>query len=68
MCGLVEANLDMIEAPEPDTEVVQSDAAEYVRRAAAKTQVSWDVVFYDPPYASDYLGVLRVFGTNEFFS
>ena len=32
MCALVEANLDLLAVPEELTEVVKSDASEYVRR------------------------------------
>src|SRR3712207_7528468 len=34
MCGLVEENLDLLGVPEEMTEVVKSDAAEYVRRTS----------------------------------
>jgi 16S rRNA G966 N2-methylase RsmD len=68
MCGLIEANLDMIEVPEPETDIVMADAAEFVRRAAAKAEKSWDIVFYDPPYDSDYMHVLSVFGANGLIS
>jgi 16S rRNA (guanine966-N2)-methyltransferase len=68
MCGLIEANLDTIEVPEPETEVVMADAAEFVRRMAAKGEKSWDVIFYDPPYDSDYSPVLWVLGANRLIS
>ncbi len=71
MCGLVEENLDLLGVPEEMTEVVKSDAAEYLRRTGrnegqewrAGTE-PWDVVYFDPPYASDYLSVLREFGSH----
>jgi len=25
----------------------------------------WDLVYFDPPYAIDYLGVLKIFGDNS---
>src|ERR671928_1996233 len=34
MCGLVEANLDLCGVPEDETEVVCSEAVEFLRRAA----------------------------------
>lgn len=71
MCGLVEANLDMCSVPEEQTEVVMSDAAEYVRRTVEGNGESWrggtgawDIVFYDPPYAVDYVPVLEAFGVH----
>ncbi len=62
MCGLVEANLDLCGVPEEMTEVVMGDAADFLRRAAARDTEGWDIVFYDPPYATDYLPVLEAFG------
>jgi 16S rRNA (guanine966-N2)-methyltransferase len=62
MCGLVEANLDLCGVPEELTEVVMGDAADFLRRAGARDAEGWDVVFYDPPYATDYLPVLAAFG------
>ncbi|HYO63602.1 MAG TPA: 16S rRNA (guanine(966)-N(2))-methyltransferase RsmD [Pyrinomonadaceae bacterium] len=69
MCALVEANLDLCGVPEDLTEVVKSDAAEYLRRTAegggrdwrGGTE-PWDVAFFDPPYANDYAPVLDAFG------
>jgi 16S rRNA (guanine(966)-N(2))-methyltransferase RsmD len=71
MCGLVEANLDLCQVPEELTEVVMSDAAEYLRRTVEGKGEdwrggtdAWDIVFYDPPYAIDYLPVLEAFGAD----
>jgi 16S rRNA (guanine966-N2)-methyltransferase len=70
MCGLVESNLDLVRIPEDETEVVQSEAEEFLRRPPARrgragrgsNEEPWDLVYFDPPYATDYLGVLKVFG------
>jgi 16S rRNA G966 N2-methylase RsmD len=59
MCGLVEANLDLCGVPEELTEVVNGEAAEFVRRANARGAQGWDIVFFDPPYAADYLPALE---------
>ena len=65
MCGLIEANLDLCRVPEELTEVVLSEAAEFLRRAAARRAgTPWDIAFFDPPYAIDYSPVLALFGTN----
>lgn len=68
-CGLVEANLDLCGVPEDETEVVMADAAEYLRRAkrdAVNDDAKlWDVIFYDPPYVTDYLSVLRELAFDE---
>jgi 16S rRNA (guanine(966)-N(2))-methyltransferase RsmD len=62
MCGLIEANLDLVGVPEPETEVVMAEASEFLRRAAAKGQKSWDIIFFDPPYATDYMPELSTLG------
>jgi 16S rRNA (guanine966-N2)-methyltransferase len=65
MCALVEANLDLCRVPEDETEVVQSEALEFLRRAnKAKKNEPWDIVFFDPPYATDYLAV-ESFGKHD---
>lgn len=72
MCGLVESNLDLVRIPEDETEVVQSEAEEFLRRPLAlrgragshASREPWDLVYFDPPYATDYLGVLKLFGAN----
>lgn len=65
MCGLVEANLDLCGVPEEQTEVVLSEAAEFLRRAPQRGTPTWDIAFFDPPYATDYLPVLEAFGSSE---
>lgn len=63
MCGLVEANLDLCGVPEEQTEVVMSEAAEYLRRMQTRDDEAhaWNIAFFDPPYAMDYLPVLSEF-------
>jgi 16S rRNA (guanine966-N2)-methyltransferase len=60
-CALIEENLDHLEIPEEQTEVFQSDAEKFL----AKTAETFDVVYYDPPYAENYAGVLRKFGDPD---
>jgi 16S rRNA (guanine(966)-N(2))-methyltransferase RsmD len=61
MCGLVEANLDLCGVPEELTEVVNGEAAEFIRRANTRGAQGWDIAFFDPPYAADYLPTLEAF-------
>jgi len=65
MCGLIESNLDLCGVPEELTEVVMSEAAEFLRRAQSHAAERWDIAFFDPPYAIDYSPVLNLFGTGE---
>lgn len=72
MCALIEANLDLCKIPEDKTQVIQSEAAEFLRQRLTNKvrkgsrkgplQVPWDFVFFDPPYATDYFQVLDRFG------
>lgn len=56
-CGLIEENLDLLAVGEDKTEVIMSGAAEYLRRTA-ESAAAWDIIFYDPPYDSDYYPVI----------
>jgi 16S rRNA (guanine(966)-N(2))-methyltransferase RsmD len=66
MCGLVESNLDLCRVPEDETEVVQSEARDFLRRRQARQKNEpWNIAFFDPPYATDYLSVLECFGKHD---
>lgn len=60
MCALIQSNLDLCRIEKDEGAVVQSEAHDYLRRMARtrKGEDSWDIVFFDPPYADDYLPVL----------
>ncbi len=70
-CALVEINLDALDIPENQTEVVMGEAVEFLRRTnkkllenSAEENGGWDIVYYDPPYSDDYRPVLEIFGTE----
>jgi 16S rRNA (guanine966-N2)-methyltransferase len=60
-CALIEENLDKLGVPEPDTDVLNLDAENFTGR---EHNAGWDIVFFDPPYDSDYSIVLHDFGTK----
>ncbi len=64
MCGLNEANLEAIEVTEGEFEIVCGEASEFLRRRVKKEAAAFDIIFYDPPYATDYEGVLGYVGTH----
>ena len=67
MCDLTKSNLDLCRIERRESEVVQKDAEEYLRRFIAKQPDSGkpsDIVFFDPPYSTDYLKVLETFGAH----
>ena len=63
MCGLIEANLDLCQIPEEQTEVVQSEALDFLKRGVSRKFEPWDIVFFDPPYAANYADVLTFIGS-----
>ncbi len=65
MCALVESNLDLCGVPEDQTEVMMSEAADFLRRTQARGVAGWDICFFDPPYATGYLPVLSAFGAQD---
>ncbi|HEV7473791.1 MAG TPA: 16S rRNA (guanine(966)-N(2))-methyltransferase RsmD [Pyrinomonadaceae bacterium] len=67
MCALIQANLDLCRIEENESEVIQAEAEDYLRRGMVRqssVDVSWDILFFDPPYADDYLGVLKALGAS----
>jgi 16S rRNA (guanine(966)-N(2))-methyltransferase RsmD len=65
VCGLIESNLDLLEIPEEDTEVVNQEAVEFLRHAGARKRGPWDIVFFDPPYAMSYSSALETLGNEK---
>jgi 16S rRNA (guanine(966)-N(2))-methyltransferase RsmD len=61
-CAIIEQNLDMLGVPETETEVLCLTAENFVGR---NHEVGWDIVFFDPPYSSDYSTVLFEFGAES---
>jgi 16S rRNA (guanine966-N2)-methyltransferase len=67
MCSLIKSNLDLCRIEESESEVVQAEAQDYLRRVIAQQSGAWepwDIVFFDPPYATDYLPMLDTFGAH----
>ena len=71
MFALIEANLKLCGVAKEERQTANSEATEFLRgtkrrgrrqqEAANEDGQQWDVVFYDPPYATDYLPVLELF-------
>ena len=60
-CALIEENLDVLNIPEDRTEIVNLQAETFSGRDHERP---WDIVFYDPPYDSNYGPVIFDFGEN----
>ena len=61
-CALIEENLDLLAVPEDTTDIQALSAENFAGR---KHDNGWDIVFFDPPYDSNYDLVLFEFGTAE---
>ena len=69
MCTLVKSNLDLCRVERNASAVIQAAAHDYLRHFVAKQPDSgkpWDIIFFDPPYSSDYSPVLKLFGKHSF--
>jgi 16S rRNA (guanine(966)-N(2))-methyltransferase RsmD len=62
MCALIEANLAALDIPEDKFEIVCSETMESLRRRTKKEADPFDIVFYDPPYSTDYEPVMDYAG------
>lgn len=61
MCHFIRLNLETCEiCPTGHGEIVQMEAAPYLKRMAARRR-RWDIVYFDPPYNADYEEVLAIF-------
>ncbi len=58
-CALIEENLDILGVPEELTEIFCDEAEKFIAREDSDV---WDVVFFDPPYQTDYSIFLYEFG------
>jgi 16S rRNA (guanine(966)-N(2))-methyltransferase RsmD len=64
MSGLIDANLASLDIGAGEYEVLVADASDYLRRYLRKRETAFDVVFFDPPYATDYAVMLNLIGEH----
>ncbi len=66
-CALIEENLDLLGVPESNSKVLCLAAENFVSR---QNDTPWDIIYFDPPYSSDYNLVLIEFvsGQNNLLS
>ncbi len=60
MCGIIKKNLEACGIKEGHGEVCQAEAVPFLKRMG-KRRRCWDVVFFDPPYDSNYDEILAYF-------
>lgn len=56
-CALIEENLDNLQVPEDQTEIICEKAEKYL----TKCEKTFDIVYFDPPYKENYLQILQQF-------
>src|SRR2546425_3551136 len=68
MFALIEANLEMCQITKEERQIIQAEAADFLRQAvrpvSREKRGPWDIVFFDPPYATDYHATLETFGAH----
>ncbi|MGH9928419.1 MAG: 16S rRNA (guanine(966)-N(2))-methyltransferase RsmD [Pyrinomonadaceae bacterium] len=67
MCSLIKSNLELCRIERSEDELIQAEAQDYLRRFVSKQPDSgkpWDIIFFDPPYATDCLPILNTFGAH----
>ena len=73
MFALIEANLELCQIAKQERQVIQAEATDFLRHAlrqpgepsSREKSEPWDIVFFDPPYAEDYLPILNIFGAQS---
>ena len=63
MCSFIKKNLESCEIKEGHGEVVEMEVVPFLKKMA-KRRRQWDVVYFDPPYDSNYDEVLNYFSTG----
>lgn len=64
-CTFIHLNLDACGAAQSSYTVIANTAFRYLHTAAESGDCSWDIAYYDPPYASDYAPVMSLFASNN---
>ena len=64
MCALIGANTSVLEIEQNEFEVVNAEVSDYLKRHAKKDRELFDIMFFDPPYAADYDGMLSLIAEN----
>ncbi|HVS81230.1 MAG TPA: 16S rRNA (guanine(966)-N(2))-methyltransferase RsmD [Pyrinomonadaceae bacterium] len=65
MSVLIEANLDEFGVDDHEREVVCGEASAFLQQRAKREAAPFEILFYDPPYATDYEVVLDYVGDHR---
>jgi 16S rRNA (guanine(966)-N(2))-methyltransferase RsmD len=65
MSGVIESNLETLQIDDADYDLVNAETFEYLRRRTKQRGDPFDIIFFDPPYATDYDVVLKFIGAHS---
>src|SRR6185503_2242421 len=65
MYALIKTNLKTLEVGDDQSEVVNRETLECLRKHAMEQAEPFDIIFFDPPYATDYEAVLNFIAERE---
>jgi 16S rRNA (guanine966-N2)-methyltransferase len=60
-CAIIEENLDNLQIPETQTEIICEKADKFL----SKCEKTFDIVYFDPPYRENYRQILHQFGEEN---
>ncbi len=60
MCSFIKKNMESLEIKEGHGEIVEMEAVSFLKKMQKRKRF-WDVVYFDPPYDTDYDEVLKYF-------
>ena len=64
MSALITSNLELCRIPATESFIATAEAAAFLHLSVKRKREAWDIIFYDPPYADDYLPALELVGSR----
>jgi 16S rRNA (guanine966-N2)-methyltransferase len=64
MLALIKENCDTLKIDRDEIELITAEVSDFLRRYANKSDQPFDIIFFDPPYATDY-SVLNYLGEKK---
>ena len=64
MSGVIEANAAALKISANECEIVSAEGGQYLKRRTRQSAESFDIIYFDPPYAADYDAVLNLIGEH----
>jgi 16S rRNA (guanine966-N2)-methyltransferase len=64
-CAFVRLNLQTCGVTTAQSDIFISTAFKFLRETATRDERCWDIAYFDPPYATDYTPVLKLFADGH---